>query len=64
MGHNGGEKWRHCIRAEVVDSGDGRSFEFFAYKHVSLGNCKRQKREAAIAEGRMLLTTRGSEGAS
>ena len=47
-----------------MDSGQAEMLEFLAYKHVSQGNCKRGRRKAAIAEGKKLLPTRGSEGAS
>src|SRR6218665_405184 len=54
---------RGAVGAKGVDSGHGEILEFFAYKHVGncWGNCKRRRREAAIAKGKKLLPTRGSE---
>ena len=59
MGHIGGEKNRDAVGAEGVDSGQTKNLECFAYKHGSQRNCKPRRREAAIAEGKKLLTTRG-----
>ena len=36
-----------------------RKFKFFAHKYGSQRNCKRRRREAAIAEGKKPLPTRG-----
>jgi len=58
------KKYRRCRRRGGVDSGEGNICEFFAYKYVRHKNCKRRRREAAIAEGKKPLTTRGSGGAS
>src|SRR6218665_3854792 len=58
-----GTYWRRknqgVIGANWVDSGHVEILEFFAYRHVSGGNCKRPRREAAIAEGNNPLPTRG-----
>jgi len=53
VGHIEGEKYEGAVGAKGVDFG-----------HVSLGNCKRRRREAAIAEGKKPLPTRRSGGVS
>ena len=58
MGHIGGENNPGAVGAEGWTLGR-RKFEFFAYK-----NCKRRRREAAIAEGNKPLSIRGFGGAS
>ena len=58
VGHIGGEKNGGAVGVEGVDSGQ-EMLEFFAYKHMSRGNCKRRRREAAIAEGKKPLPTMG-----
>jgi len=42
----------------------GQFLSFHIYRNANLGNCKRRRHEAAIAEGKRALTTRGSGGAS
>ena len=64
VGHIGGEKSRCAVGAGGVDSGQAEIIEFFAHKHGSQRNCKRRRREAAIAEGKKPLSTRVFGGAS
>jgi len=64
VGHIGCAKNAGAVGAERVDYGEAKMLEFFAYKHVSRGHCKRRRRETAIAEGKKPLPTRGSGGAS
>ena len=60
MGQIGGEKIEALQVYKRWTLGQAEMLEFFAYKHVSRGNCKRRRREAAISEGKKALPIRGS----
>src|SRR6218665_201859 len=61
VGYIGGEQNRGTVGVEGVNSGQ-EMLDFFAYKHVSLGNCMCRRRKAAIAQGKKPVYLLGGMG--